>query len=433
MLTYEEIVKIVIDSSNISTSQPVVRKLETALLQNVHERKPIKAITGIRRGGKSFILKRVYHALEKTVPRQNLFFINFEHDSLGPITETFDLRSLYEVFRAKADPKHRMYLFLDEIQEVPGWERFVRTIYDSTDAEIYITGSNSKLLSSELSSSIGGRILEYHLYPFSFKEFLSWHGIEADDSFSIHKQFDKIENYLYRYLESGGLCETFNITEEQISAYRDSLLDKILLKDVIERFRIDKPEKIKNILLFLIKNLGSLISFTALGEAAKVDDKTASTYTEYLCNTFALQRIDKFEWKSKRIFNTQKKIYAGDQLFTHLSIETRRLENIVFNQLCRIFGKQNVYFLRDARGHEVDFLVDRGNGFDSYQVCQLLTDENADREFRSLLRLIKTEPNSKKGGNRFYLIYQKDFRRNKNDPAAIELVDLAYFLLFDSI
>lgn len=97
------------------------------------------------------------------IPRQNLFFINFEHDSLGSSAEGINLRQLYERFRAKADPNNRMYLFLDEIQKVPNWERFVRTLYDSTDAEIYVTGSNSSLLFGEFITAIGGRILEYHL------------------------------------------------------------------------------------------------------------------------------------------------------------------------------------------------------------------------------------------------------------------------------
>lgn len=433
MLHYDDIVKIITDSSRITAGHPVVRGLETELLQNILERKPIKAITGIRRAGKSFVLKRVYRALETMVPRQNLFFINFEHDSLGSEPETFNLRALYETFRTRADSSHRMYLFLDEIQEVPGWERFVRTIYDSTDAEIYITGSNSRLLSGELSSAIGGRILEYHLYPFSFQEFLTWQGIEAGDTFALNTQAVEIEGLLHRYTETGGLCETFNLTEEQITTYRNSLLDKILLKDVIERYRIDKTDRIKNLLLYLTRNLGSLISFSSLGTAAGVDDKTASTYTEYLCNTFALQRIDKFEWKTKRIFNSQKKIYAGDQLFTHLSQETRRLENLVFNHLCRACGRDNVYFLRDERGHEVDFLVLRGNGFDCYQVCQFLTDENAGREFRPLMRLINTESAGGDKENRFRLVYLKDFRREKTDPAGIELIEVPHFLLFDGM
>jgi predicted AAA+ superfamily ATPase len=251
-------------------------------------------------------------------------------------------------------------------------------------------------------------------------------------AFDLYENAEKIDPLLAGYIESGGLCETFNLSKEQIAAYRNSLMDKILLKDVIGRYRIDRSDKIKNLLLYHIRNLGSLTSFSALGKAASIDDKTASTYTEYLCNTFALQRLDKFEWKSKRVFSSMKKIYAGDQLFTHLCRETRQLENLVFLHLCRYFGRENVCFLRDERGHEVDFLVTRDRSFDCYQVCHFLTDDNAEREFRPLLRLLKDNADANDQENRFCVIYLKDLRKDKTNPEQIKLVQIAEFLLFDS-
>lgn len=191
------------------------------------------------------------------------------------------------------------------------------------------------MLSGEFSSAIGGRILEYHLSPFSFHEYLDWHGLQMASPSDLYENSESIAPLLDVYMKSGGLCETSNLAKEQIAAYRNSLRDK-------------------------------------------------------------------FEWKSKRIFNSMKKSYSGDQLFTHLSRQTRSLENLVYLHLCRCFGRENVCFLRDERGHEVDFLVTRDRSFDCYQVCHFLTDDNAEREFRPLLRLLKDNLVAKDQANRFH-------------------------------
>jgi uncharacterized protein len=429
MISYGDIVEIITDSSRILAEHPVLRRLEKDLLVNLLERKPIKIITGLRRSGKSFILKRIYQALARQIPRKNLFFINFEDDRLSTMLDTENLRFMYETFRTQSDPNHRLYLFLDEIQQVPGWERFVRTIYDSRNDEIYITGSNSSLLSSEFSTAIGGRVLEYHLFPFSFPEYLLWHGKDIRDLFDLHTQREDLNRLLHLYFISGGLCETFNLSEEQRDSYRQSLVDKILLKDVIGRYRIEKPDKIGALYTYVSRNLGSLFSFSSLAQIIQIDDKTVGAYLDYLCNTFALQRIDKFEWKTKKVYQTQKKLYAGDQLFTHFSQDTRRLENLVFTHLCRRHGAEHVFFHRDERGHEVDFIVSREEGYDCYQVSWLLTDENAGREFRSLQHLYKSGSSQHNENNRFRLLFLQDARNDKLTPEGVEILNLLEFLL----
>ena len=191
MMPYREIVTIIQESAAYQTQHVVIRKLETILSENLLKKKPVKVITGIRRSGKSFILKRLYQKISAEIPKQNILFINFENDRLIGYLTLESLRNIYDTFKLKSDPGYPLYLFFDEIQNIPAWEKFIRTVYDSGNDDIYITGSNSQLLSSEFSTVIGGRVLEYKLQPFTFREFLDFHGYSKLDQFSISEK--KIE------------------------------------------------------------------------------------------------------------------------------------------------------------------------------------------------------------------------------------------------
>ena len=431
MITYSEIVSIIHDSSRFQTDIIVTRKLEQALEKNLLQKKPIKVITGIRRSGKSFILKRIYQKIAASVPRKNILFLNFEHDRLNTCLNLTSLREIYDLFTQKSDPEYRIYLFLDEIQNIPGWERFVRTVYDSGSDDIYITGSNSELLSSEFSSVIGGRVLEYHLQPFTFYEFLHFFNFGDVDLFSLYDKRIELSRLLDTYLNSGGICETFTLSNEQKDIYRDSLIDKILLKDIISRYRINKPELIKNLFLYIAKNPGSLVSASKLSRVMKVDDKTVTTYLTYLCNSFLLRRIDRLEWKTKNIFQSQKKYYLTDNLFTHLSMDSRKLENLIYIHLIDRYGKASVNFLRNEKGQEVDFIVTRGKAYYCFQVCVELNEENRSREFRSLVNLMKYRSPEELNTDRYILLYSRDSRLLKENLPGIELIEILEFLLLE--
>ena len=429
MLSYGEIVSIVLESSRIQTEHIIERRLERLLSRNLLERKPIKIITGIRRSGKSFILKRLYHKIANLIPHANILFLNFENDRLISNLNLSSLREIYESFKQKSDPEYRFYVFLDEIQNISNWERFVRTIYDSTDDEIYLTGSNSELLSSELSTAIGGRVLDYHLQPFTFPEYILYHSGQVDE-FSYHEKKNELLRLFDTYIDNGGICETINLIPEQIDIYRESLLDKIIFKDIITRYAIKKPELIKNLFYYIAKNPGSLVNNKKLGQEMDVDDKTVQTYINYLKNTYLIQRIDKFNWKTRKIFNTQKKYYLSDNLFTNLCKETRKLENLVYSHLIEEYSPSSIYFIRDEKGHEIDFLVNKGAQFVCIQVCQELNEENKTREFRSLTNLMKYRTEQELQGDSFILLYLKDYRYVKNNPPGITVRGLPEFLLF---
>ncbi|MEK7164221.1 MAG: AAA family ATPase [Patescibacteria group bacterium] len=178
-MTYNELLTIIAESAQLNTEMSVVRSFESELYPLLSVPKPLKAITGLRRSGKSYLLKKMYrHLIDKMgVPQSNILFVNFENDRLVKYCNLIGLRNLFDIFISHTSGQKPIYLFLDEIQNVHQWESFVRTIYDSTNYNIFITGSNSHLLSSEFSTSLGGRILEFNIYPFSFKEYIEWNNI----------------------------------------------------------------------------------------------------------------------------------------------------------------------------------------------------------------------------------------------------------------
>jgi len=429
MLSYNDIVTIIQESSVYHTENVVIRKLEETLSKNLLDKKPIKVITGIRRSGKSFILKRLYKKLSSDIPKQNLLFINFESDRLHGNLTLPSLRDIYDTFKLKSAPEHRLYLFFDEIQNIPQWEKFIRTIYDSEDDDIYISGTNSQLLSSELSTVIGGRILEYRLQPFTFNEFLNFHGLNQLDPFSINEQKQRLTTMFESYLETGGFCETFTLSDEQKKIYRESLIEKIVLKDIINRYRIQKPDSMQNLFFYIAKNPGSIISAAKLSTVMGIDDKTVSLFLSYLNNVFLLGRVDKYQWKTKNIFRSQRKYYLSDNLFTHLCLESRKLENFVYTHLVEKYGASSVFFLRDEKGREVDFIVTLGREYYCYQVCADLNDENEKREFRSLSNLRKYRTAQELKKDKYFLLYLKDSRLVKNIPRGIETRQIMEFVL----
>lgn len=431
MLSYGDIITIVHESSTQQTRKIVTRKLERVLSENILDKKPIKVITGIRRSGKSFILKRIYKKLSESVPKKNLLFINFENDRLTGSLNLSSLRSIYDLFKLKSDPDYRLYLFLDEIQNIPEWEKFVRTIYDSNDDDIYITGSNSHLLSSEFSTVIGGRILEYRLNPFTFSEFLEFNGIGSHDLFSINDRKTELSRLLETYMKSGGFYEVFSISTDQKNIYRQSLIEKILIKDIISRYRIQKPDIIQNLYFYIARNPGSIISSAKLSSVMGINDKTISLFLSYLSNVYLLGRVDKYQWKTKNIFRTQKKYYLSDNLFSHLCQDSRKIENFVYTHLIERYGASKVFFLRNEKGQEVDFIVSINNYYNCYQVCSDLNDNNEKREFRSLLNLRKFRSTDEISEDNYYIIYVTDSRTiKKPEPSIIVQQILEFALLY---
>lgn len=430
-MTYSELVTIITESSSLSQDRVVLRSYETELTALLTVPKPLKAITGLRRSGKSFLLKRLYQRLveELKIPKENLFFVNFENDRLVKQRNLTGLRHLYELFLSQADTNKPVYLFLDEVQNVSQWETFVRTVYDSTEHHIFITGSNSHLLSSEFSTSLGGRILEFYILPFSFGEFLTWNGVPVPkDVFELAKNRPQIEKLLGQYLNFGGLPEVFSLPDDQKASYQETLTEKIIVNDVLERFNLNHPDQLKNICQFLQTNVGNITSvrnLTAwiknLGGEDDLDAKTVKLYLEYLEKTYLVNKLAKFSLKTKGIFTNQYKYYFADNLFCQKSDKEDQIENAVWQYFLRV-GTKHVYYGRDDQGHEVDFVT--ADNLTAFQVCYQLTDENFSRETRSLEIFKKANPSAS-----LNLIFLNDGRTVKTEKPEINFVSLDKLLL----
>lgn len=432
-VTYSELTTIIAESSQLDQGQSVARSYESQLYQLLTVPKPLKAITGIRRSGKSFLLKKMYRRLidELGVPQTNILIVNFENDRLVKYRSLIGLRNLYEMFISHANNQKPIYLFLDEIQNVYQWESFVRTIYDSTDYNIFITGSNSRLLSGEFSTSLGGRILEFHIFPFSFKEFLQWNNVPVPNNiFQLSENKSLIQSFLNQYLRFGGLVETFNLTDDQKISYLETLTEKIIINDVLKRFNLKYPDVLKSVGQFLQTNVGNITSarnitkwIRNLGEEKKLDSKTVQIYIEYLEKTYLINRVKKFSYKTKEIFSTQNKYYFVDNLFSHKSDMEDQIENVVFQHFSRKNSK-DIYYGRDERSHEIDFVIT--DQHQAFQVCYQLTDANLIRETKSLDLFYKYNQESI---NSLHLVCMYDQRTLKHDLPNIKLISLDQFLL----
>jgi predicted AAA+ superfamily ATPase len=395
MIPYNELVDIILESVALK-DEGIERKRELEIKKVLFVPKPLKVITGLRRSGKSFLLKRLYTFLiAKGIPRENILFINFENDRLSFIDDTNQLREVYDLFLSGTISNKPVYLFFDEIQNVRNWEKFIRTIYDSTEHHIYITGSNAQLLSKEFASTLGGRILEYDLFPFSFKEMLEYKAVSYQNAFD-RSEFKNDMNRLFSdYLNFGGICEAFDLPKEAKIAFRKSLIDKIVVNDIAERYNLRSFELLKNLMQYLEKNTGNIISYRKIANVAGASEPTIEQYVSYLESAWIIEKLKKFSWKTKGIFDTSKKFYFTDNLFCHFADIEDKLENVCYQHLAREYGINNIFLGRDDKGKEVDFIVKTdGDRMLGFQVCYHLTEENLKREISSLQLLEKHMQNN---------------------------------------
>ena len=384
MITLENLTEIIIDSTKTKKTSSK-RNLEKILSETLFIDKPVTVITGIRRSGKSFLLKNLYKKLlAEKIPKKNILFLNFEDDRLRNYLSLAYLRKIYELFIANTDNRKPVYLFFDEIQNIPEWEKFIRTIYDTTTNRIYITGSNSKLLSQEFSSKLGGRLLEYTLYPFSFKEILDLEAVDYKDPFARAENKTKIDKLLLNYINFGGLPETFNLPKQAKFTYRKSLTDKIIINDILTRYNLHSVQLLGEILVFLEKNAGKIISYRNIANTAKSNENTVESYVSYLTTAYIIEKLSKFSWKTKAVFDKNKKFYFIDNLLcAHADIE-KKLENTCYVHLLQTYEKEHIFLGRDERGKEIDFIIKTDNKIEAIQVCYELNDQNLKREISSL-------------------------------------------------
>lgn len=344
----------------------------------------IKVITGVRRSGKSTLLQMFKdYLLENGIKEENIIHINFESAMYDDIK---DYKDLYKHVKEKIK-KEKVYLLLDEVQNVKHWEKAINSFNVDFNIDIYITGSNAYLLSSELSTLLSGRYIEIKMYPLSFKEYLLFNDY---DNSNLDDKFNE-------YLKYGGLPAVTLIknNNDLVLSYLNDIYNTIVKKDIIDRNKIKDTALLENIIKYLANNIGSPISSTKISDylnsnkiVESSNHQTIDNYLNMLEKSFIMYKADRTDIKSKSLLKTLGKYYISDTGIRNIILGFRNideghlLENVVYLELLRRGYRVNIGKSND---YEVDFVAENPNIVKYYQVTQTLaTEEIKERELRSL-------------------------------------------------
>lgn len=374
----------------LKKTELVKREIQKDIAPLLNQREII-IITGVRRGGKSSLMRLISNDLiEKyDILQDNILYLNFE-DERFTYFDINDFEQVYEIFLELYHPVGRKYFFLDEIQNVKGWEKWLNRLYEFEDLKIFVTGSNATLLSSEIATALTGRNRQLIVYPFSFNEFLSLRSYSiTEKDFYLREKRLEIKRLFDEYLKLGGFPEVLKISDNTLL---EQYLKDIIYRDVIARYSIRNIKEIKELTLFLASNIGTIQSYNNLREMINVKSlNTIKNYLEMLENVFLFFKIDLFSFSVKKQIYNPSKIYSVDSALSNaiafkFSENMGHIyENIVFIELQR--KNKEVFYWKSKRGREVDFVIKSGLKIDeAIQVCFSFTDKKTrDRELESLL------------------------------------------------
>lgn len=377
----------------------VERKLYLDKIKSFVDVDLIKIITGIRRCGKSYFFKLIINFLiENGVNEDNILLIDLELPKFNHIKTREQLDEIVLEFLEEHHDK--TYLFFDEIQNVSQWEISINGYFKLSNVDIYITGSNSKLLSKELATFLTGRYISIEMYPFSFNEFIDFKEELNQKAFFENEFNTDIENYFEEYISYGGLPVTIDTKNHKEITLKD-LYSSILLHDIVERYEIRNIGLFSRITKFILENIGNLISahsiYTYLKhEKMNITKSTIYNYLEYLQNAYILSKITREDLIGKKEINGSEKFYIMDQGFYKSQLEEKQLnigrilENIIYLELLRNDCKVTVGTINN---YEIDFVCKKDNKKFYIQVAYHLYDEKIiDREFRPLKQVDDNYP-----------------------------------------
>ena len=346
----------------------------------------VKVLAGQRRTGKSYILRQIARELIATgINPRNILLINRELTDFEFIKNHKDLEAVVELYKNTLNPTGKIYIFIDEIQLIEEWEKTINSYSQdyTTEYELFISGSNSKMLSGELATLLSGRYVEFKIYPFGYKEFIEIKSLQACKA-----------SYL-DYLGTGGLPELFSLPEKQEIRrnYITALKDSILLKDIIQRHKVREPRLLEDIFAFLVNNASNLVSINSIanyfkGKNRKTSYDAISNYIGYIEDTFLIHRCDRYDIKGKEILAGTAKLYANDLAYKNFLYPGfaygigYKLENLIYLELKR--AGYDVY-TGYAKDKEVDFVAQKHDKIIYLQSTYTLADaETAAREYAPL-------------------------------------------------
>lgn len=363
-------------------------------LQSLKDSNQIIVITGARRSGKSYLMRGFAKKLiSEGISKDNILFVNFEDPRFHRL-DTDLLQKTYETYLESLNPKGSIYIFLDEIQEVSEWEKWVRTMHELKKANLIISGSNAKLLSRELSTLITGRHVDITVFPLSFKEFLSFNNLEVNNSLDLVNKKIDINRLLSEYFEYGSFPGVVlaGAKKQILLAYFDDLLNK----DLIRRYKIRKTGKIKELAIYFLSNISTPSTYNSLKKQLLLTTDTIKKFSNYIESIYLIFFVKRFSFKLKEQEKSPRKTYAIDvglsnQVGFRFSLNTGRLaENLVFLELLRkksLDPEMELFYFKNERHQEVDFVIKEFLKVKSLiQVCWNVEDlKTKKREINSLI------------------------------------------------
>ncbi|MCL2434642.1 MAG: ATP-binding protein [Lentimicrobiaceae bacterium] len=376
----------------------------------------IKVLTGQRRVGKSYILFQLILEIKKQNLNANVIYISKE---LKPFEHIVNDNLLYEFVQSNLKSNAKNYLFVDEVQDIVNFEKALRSLLAENVCDIFITGSNAKLLSGELATYLSGRYVEFAIHPLSYNEFL--------DFFSLENNSETLN----KYIAVGGMpyIKTIGLDENQVYEYLKNVYASILLRDVVARENIRNVRFLENLVEFLADNIGSLFSASNISKYLKsqqilLTPQVVLSYIKSLCNAFFIHKVSRYDIKGKQLFEYGEKYYFEDiglrnaiRGFNRASDIGKIIENLVYNHLQQLGYTINVGQMDSA---EIDFIAEQ-NGKQIYiQVAYLLNDEQTKkREFGNLLKI--------NNNYRKYVVTLDEYN-NSSNYEGIEHIHLRQFL-----
>lgn len=353
----------------------------------------VKVLTGIRRSGKSTIMKMIMDKLEneRHIPKENIISMRFDSMEYEDMTA----KQMFETIKAGLSVQGRTYLFLDEVQEISGWEKVVNSFLGEYDVDIYVTGSNSRMMSSEIATYLTGRYVSFQVYPLSFEEYLAFRR-EVTELKNPHQE-------LADYVRLGGFPATHLRAYSQDEVYtivRD-IYNSTIFSDIVRRNQIRKVDQLERVVKYTFSNVGNTFSARSISDYLKsekrsIDNETVYSYLEKLEKAYILHRCSRYDLQGKEILKTQEKFYLADTSLRYSVLGygpdsvASSLENVVYLELCRRGYK--VYIGKTTDG-EVDFVASRQGEKLYVQVTQEIHSEKTEkREYERLLEIKDNYP-----------------------------------------
>lgn len=393
----------------------IKRKFYLEKIVKLIDTEDIKVITGVRRCGKTVLLKQIIDELEnRGIASENIIYMSFESSKYKNIRNDDDLDEF--IFSKTNNLNGKIYLLFDEIQKVKNWEVSLNSYRVDLECDIYITGSNSQLLSGELATLISGRYISINMLPFSFKELIQYHD-------EMHENIDEIKLF-EQYLSYGGFPGLLNYENEEKEKYLYDLYSTIVLNNILYKNKVKDLDLLERLMEFMISNIGQLFSANSISKYIKNENRkttphTIINYMDYARNAFIFYQIKRENIKQKRKLLISDKYYLVDSGFYFIfNGSTQRnwgqlLENIVFLELIRQGYSITIGKIQDL---EVDFVCRKANQIKYIQVSQSILDENTrKREFKSLEKISDSYPK--------YVISMDSFDFSANGIIHLNIID----------